>query len=42
MLESLLSFSVAMPVVSEVAANGSGHFAAGVLALIATANMFNS
>lgn len=42
MLESILSFSVAMPAVSEVAANGPGHFAAGVLALIAAANMFNS
>ncbi len=42
MLESILSFSVAMPAVSDVAANGSGHFAAGILALIATVNMFNS
>lgn len=41
MLESLFSFSVAMPAISELAANGSGHFAAGVLALIAAVNMFN-
>ncbi|WP_261397041.1 hypothetical protein [Photobacterium rosenbergii] len=41
MLESLFSFSVAMPAVSEIAANGPGHFAAGILALIAAVNMFN-
>ncbi|WP_281251545.1 hypothetical protein [Photobacterium proteolyticum] len=42
MLESILSFSVAIPAVSELAANGSGHFAAGILTLLATVNMFNS
>ncbi|ELR63258.1 hypothetical protein C942_03955 [Photobacterium marinum] len=41
MLESILSFSVAMPAVNDIAANGPGHFAAGVLALIAAVNMFN-
>ena len=42
MLESLLSFSVAVPAASELAATGPGQFAAGVLALIAAVNMFNS
>ncbi|WP_267900014.1 hypothetical protein [Photobacterium chitinilyticum] len=42
MLESIISFSVTIPAVSELAANGPGHFAAGVLALIATVNMFSS
>lgn len=42
MLDSLLSFSVALPAVSEVAANGPGHFAAGVLALLAAVNFFGN
>ncbi|MGR2768708.1 MULTISPECIES: hypothetical protein [Photobacterium] len=41
MLESLFSISVAMPAVSELVAAGPGHFAAGVLALIAAVNMLN-
>ncbi|MDO6500267.1 MULTISPECIES: hypothetical protein [Photobacterium] len=42
MLESLLSVSVAMPAVSDLAAGGINHFAAGVLALIAAVNMFSN
>ncbi|HIF9278836.1 TPA: hypothetical protein ACX6QU_002531 [Photobacterium damselae] len=38
MLDTILSFSVAMPAVSELAANGSGQFAAGILALITAVN----
>ncbi|WP_261601243.1 hypothetical protein [Photobacterium sp. TY1-4] len=42
MLDSFLSISMALPAVSEVAANGPGHFAASVLALLTAFNLFGN